>query len=180
MSVDHHEGEIPKSGMIARSRPPNRKSSLRRIILAIRSIIVDLHLNYLRWLGMDLQPGCRISLRAKLDFTNPRGVHIGEGSYVTFGAVILAHDMSRVMETDTFIGRNCFIGANAIVMPGIRIGDQCIVGSGAVVTRDVPPNSIVAGNPAVVMRTAIQTTKWGILADRLEDARRTAQANAPN
>jgi len=43
---------------------------------------------------------------------------------------------------------NCFIGANAIVLPGVRIGPNSIVGTGAVVTKDVPPDTVVAGCPA--------------------------------
>ncbi len=75
-----------------------------------------------------------------------------------------------MLDTDTYIGFNCFIGAQAIIMPGVRVGDQCIVGSGAVVTRDVPPGSIVAGNPAKVIRSGVRTVKWGIMADVYADA----------
>ena len=50
-------------------------------------------------------------------------------------------------------------------MPGVRVGDECIVGSGAVVTKDVPSGSIVAGNPAKIIRSGIRTVKWGILAE---------------
>lgn len=112
---------------------------------------------------MDIHPDVKISLKANLDFTNPRGVHIDEGTYIAFRAVILAHDMSRLLHTNTYIGRNCFIGAHAIIMPGVRVGDGCIVGTGAVVTKDVPSHSIVVGNPAKVVRSGIKTVKWGIL-----------------
>ena len=116
-------------------------------------------------LKMDLHPTVKISLKANLDFTNPSGIHIGEHTYVAFHAVILAHDMSRLLMTDTYIGRNCFIGAYSIIMPGVRVGDECIVGSGSVVTTDVPSRSIVAGNPARIIRSGIRTRKWGILED---------------
>jgi len=114
---------------------------------------------------MDIHPSVKMSLRANLDLTNPSGIHIGEGTYLAFHSVVLAHDMSRLIMTDTFIGRNCFIGAYSIVMPGIRVGDECIVGSGSVVTTDVPSYSVVAGNPAKVVRSGIRTRKWGILED---------------
>ncbi len=119
---------------------------------------------------MDIHPDVRISLKANLDQTNPRGVHIAEGTYVAFNVVILAHDMVRVLHTDTYIGRNCFIGGAAIIMPGVRVGDECIVGSGSVVTKDVPSHSIVAGNPAKVVRSGIRTVKWGILEDAYNEA----------
>jgi len=46
------------------------------------------------------------------------------------------------------IGRDCWIGANAVILPGVHLGDRVIVGAGAVVTRDVPPGATVVGNPA--------------------------------
>ncbi len=48
---------------------------------------------------------------------------------------------------------NCFIGYGAIILPNVTIGPNSIVGAGSVVTKDVPPNSIVAGNPARVINT---------------------------
>jgi acetyltransferase-like isoleucine patch superfamily enzyme len=131
-----------------------------------RESLMRLRLWYFRRVAkMDIHPDVRISLRANLDFTNPRGVHIGEGTYIAFYAVILAHDMSRLLHTDTYVGKNCFIGAQSIVMPGVHIGDECIVATGAVVNKDVPAHSIVAGNPAQIVRSGIRTVKWGILAE---------------
>jgi serine acetyltransferase len=132
----------------------------------VREVLVGLRMWFLRKvLKMDIHPSAKISLRANLDLTNASGIHIDEGTYVAFHAVVLAHDMSRLIMTDTYIGKNCFIGAYSIVMPGIRIGDECIVGCGSVVTADVPSRSIVAGNPANVIRSNIRTIKWGILKD---------------
>jgi len=134
------------------------------VFLYFRNRVIDLQLFvYRRLLGMDIGKDVRISLRAKIDFTNPRGVHIDDGTYVAFDSVILSHDMSRLVHLDTFIGKNCFVGAKAIVMPGVRIGDSCIIGSGAVVTKDVPSGSIVAGNPAQIVKSGIVTVRWGIL-----------------
>jgi len=50
------------------------------------------------------------------------------------------------------IGDNVWIGASAVINPGVRIGDNAVVGSGSVVTRDVPANTVVVGNPAKVLR----------------------------
>ena len=119
---------------------------------------------------MDIHPSVRFSLSAKLDLTNPRGIHIGEGTYVAFGAVLLSHDMSRLVHAHTTIGRNCFIGARAVILPGVTVGDECIVGSGAVVTKDVPSHSVVAGNPARIIRSGIRTVQFGILEDAYEAA----------
>jgi len=50
------------------------------------------------------------------------------------------------------IGNDCWIGGNAIILPGITIGNGCVIGAGSVVTKDIPDNSLAAGNPAKVIR----------------------------
>lgn len=51
------------------------------------------------------------------------------------------------------VGKNCWICANTTILPGVTIGDNCVIGAGSVVTRDIPANSFAAGNPARVIRT---------------------------
>lgn len=152
--------------MASRPHPRNFGRPLLGSVFLIREGLVKLRLWFLRKVvKMDIHPTAKISLRANLDITNPSGVHIDEGTYIAFHAVVLAHDMSRLLMTDTYIGKNCFIGAYSIVMPGVRVGDGCVVGSGSVVTLDVPSHSIVGGNPAKILRSGIRTLKWGILED---------------
>lgn len=50
------------------------------------------------------------------------------------------------------IGRNCWLGAGAIVLPGVTIGDNTVIGAGSVVTKDIPPNVVAVGNPCKVIR----------------------------
>ncbi len=50
------------------------------------------------------------------------------------------------------IGNDCWIGGNAIILPGITIGNGCVIGAGSVVTKDIPENSLAVGNPAKVIR----------------------------
>lgn len=54
------------------------------------------------------------------------------------------------------IGNNCWFGANVSVMPGVTIGSGCVIAAGAVVTKDIPDNSMVAGIPAKVIKTIDQ------------------------
>ena len=121
---------------------------------------------YRRMWGMTIGDDCRISMSAKLDKTNPKGVHIGTSTLVSFDAAILTHDFVGNRHMDTFIGSNCFIGARAIILAGIRVGDNSVVGAGSVVIADVPPNSIVAGNPAKIIRQNVETGRWGIFDKR--------------
>ncbi|OJU28533.1 MAG: maltose acetyltransferase [Sphingobacteriales bacterium 41-5] len=51
------------------------------------------------------------------------------------------------------IGNNVWVGGNATILPGVNIGDRCVIGAGSVVTKDIPPDSFAAGNPAKVIRT---------------------------
>jgi acetyltransferase-like isoleucine patch superfamily enzyme len=51
------------------------------------------------------------------------------------------------------IGDGCWIGMGVCILPGVRIGDGCVIGAGSVVTRDIDPHSVAAGNPARVIRS---------------------------
>ena len=130
----------------------------------IRFVFLSLkYLVFVHIYGMKISKTARISWGTKLDKTNPKGIHIDQESYVASGAIIFTHDYCRGIHFDTFVGQKCFIGANAIIMAGIKIGDSVIVGAGAIVTKDVPSNCIVAGNPARIIRENIKTGKFGKL-----------------
>ncbi|HEX9169180.1 MAG TPA: DapH/DapD/GlmU-related protein [Roseiarcus sp.] len=100
-----------------------------------------------------------------LDKTNPRGVHIGAGTYVSSGVDILAHDSAHLQHVDTWVGERCHVGAEAVICPGVKVGDGCIVAPGAVVMRDVAADCVVVGNPARVVEKGIRTGKYGVRLD---------------
>ena len=131
----------------------------------IRGVIVDLRGAYLRRVkGMHISKLARVSWRVYLDKASPKGIYIDDESYLASGVTILAHDYARLTgRLNTKIGKRCFIGVNAIIMPGVTIGDEVIVGAGAVVTKDVPSHCIVAGNPAKIIKTGIKTGRFGHL-----------------
>jgi acetyltransferase-like isoleucine patch superfamily enzyme len=126
--------------------------------------------------GMDIAPQCAISFSAKLDKTYPRGIHIGQGTAINFGACVLTHDTPRKLHLDTWIGKECNIGARSMIMPGIRIGDNCVVAAASVVMKDVPSNCLVAGNPARIIEKGIQTGRLGIIDRTVRADFGTAQA----
>ena len=82
--------------------------------------------------------------------------HISIGDDVTLapGVHILAHDASTILHLHyarigkVTIGNRVFVGANAIILPGVTIGNDVIIGAGSVVLRDIPNGQVVAGNPA--------------------------------
>ncbi|HBF14663.1 MAG TPA: sugar O-acetyltransferase [Clostridiales bacterium] len=65
------------------------------------------------------------------------------------------------------IGKNCWVCANATILPGVTIGDNCVIGAGSVVTRDIPANSFAAGNPARVIRTLTEADSMTHKPERL-------------
>lgn len=135
---------------------------VQKCLIFIRHTILSLRSYWLRNIyGMDVHPTARISLKAKLDKRNPGGVHIGEYSYVAFNAVILTHDMASNKKKDVWVGDYCFIGAGTFILPGVKVGNHSVIAAGAVVTRDVPNNVVVGGNPAKVIKTGIDTMKYG-------------------
>lgn len=91
-------------------------------------------------------------------------VDLGHAQLITIGdnvtisdAALLAHDASTQLALGyskigrITIGNEVFIGYGAIILPNVKIGNKVIVGAGAIVNRDVPDNSVVAGNPARVI-----------------------------
>lgn len=130
----------------------------------VRSLLLKTRIWWLRnvW-RMDIDPTVQLSMSAKLDRTFPRGVKIRAHSYLAFESRILTHDRTRGLYVDTVIEENCFIGGRSMILPGVTVGRGSIVGAGSVVTKDVPPGSIVVGNPAKILRANISVVEYGRL-----------------
>lgn len=110
-----------------------------------------------------------IESKVGLDKMNPQGIHIGDNTLVASGTIILAHDHVRrkadgsYWMSDTRIGRNCFIGVRSLILPGVTIGDECCIGAGSVVTKDIPSHSVAVGCPAKVIKTGIKMTNHAVI-----------------
>lgn len=99
------------------------------------------------------QQGCYI------DPTHCFLIEIGNNVTMSIRVTLMAHDAGTKKSIGytrigkIHIGHNVFIGANATILPGVCIGDNSVVGANSVVTKDVPENMVVAGNPARVVAT---------------------------
>jgi maltose O-acetyltransferase len=113
--------------------------------------------------GFNIRLGAGVFLNFNCVILDVVEVTIGDGTQIGPGVQILAADhprdaagraSGREFGRPVRIGRNVWIGAGAIVLPGISVGDDALIGAGSVVTRDVPPGATAFGNPARVKSVA--------------------------
>jgi len=137
--------------------------------LFIATIFRKFRVFKLRLKGYDIAYSAIIEGSVLLDKLYPTGIHVGENTLVASFATILSHDHCKRVGNnqpflvDTFIGKNCFIAVGAVILPGVKVGNEVIVGAGAVVTKDVPSNCVVAGNPAKIIRENIRMNDFAAL-----------------
>lgn len=108
--------------------------------------------------GNQVEIGAHVFINHHLTMMSAGGVKIDDNVMIGPNVNILTdnHDLQNRMVLrckDVHICRNAWIGAAACILPGVTVGENAVVGTGAVVTHDVEPNTIVAGNPARVIRT---------------------------
>lgn len=121
--------------------------------------------NFLRKLGeLKIGNGCEVYDNVSFG-SEPYLIEIGNNVRITKGVSFITHDggvwvlrnNGKLKDADIFrqikIGNNVHIGINTIIMPGVCIGDNVIIGVGAIVTKDIPSNSIAAGVPAKVIKS---------------------------
>lgn len=130
----------------------------------LRLFITGLRRRWLMWrTGVVIHPSASISLSSRFVTGRPGAIIVGAESLIAFKTLLDARDLASGEIRPISVGKRCFIGGGSMLLPGVSIGDECIVAAGAVVTADVPPRSIVAGNPARVIRSDIEVGRFGRL-----------------
>lgn len=117
---------------------------------------------------------------ANFNLTLVDDTHIYVGDYTMFGPnVVLAtaghpilpelRPLAYQYNMPIHIGKNCWLGAGVIVLPGVTIGDNTVIGAGSVVTKDIPANVVAVGNPCKVLREINEHDKEYYFRDRKID-----------
>ena len=132
-----------------------------------------------RWMGATAGKNAVISYGVYLDVPGMKRLKIGENALISPETLFFfhrrdlrqyyqgmnAHDIP-MKEYFTTIGDNVQIGMRAMIMPGVTIGDGAVIGANAVVTKDVPPYAIVAGQPAKVIKYVQKRDEVDNIGDR--------------
>lgn len=117
-----------------------------------------LHAN---WGGRHVHFGKHVYANFHLTLVDDTDIYVGD--YTMFGPNVTVatagHPILPALREQVYqynmpvvIGRNCWIGAGAILLPGVHIGDGTVIGAGSVVTKDIPANVVAVGNPCRVLR----------------------------
>ena len=113
------------------------------------------------WGGKNVHLGKFVYANFNVTFVDDTHIYIGDYTMLAPNVIIAtaAHPILPELREKQYqynlpvrIGRNCWLGAGAIVLPGVTIGDNTVIGAGSVVTKDIPANVVAVGNPCRVLR----------------------------
>lgn len=113
------------------------------------------------WGGRHVHFGKNVYANFNLTLVDDTHIYVGDGTMfapnvtvATAGHPILPSLREKAYQFNmpVHIGKNCWIGSGALIMPGVSIGDNTVIGAGSVVTKDIPENVVAVGNPCRVVR----------------------------
>lgn len=120
---------------------------------------------YARKIGVNAKGFFRIYGDAYSCFgTEPWIITLGNNVHITKNVEFITHDGATLLYRDQIpdleitkpiiVGDNVYIGVHTVILPGVKIGNNVIIGAGSVVTKDIPDNSVAAGTPARVIKSS--------------------------
>ncbi len=113
------------------------------------------------WGGHHTHLGKDVYANFNLTLVDDTHIYIGDNTMIgpnvtiaTAGHPILPELREKAFQYNmpVHIGKNCWLGAGVVVLPGVNIGDNSVIGAGSIVTKDIPPNVVAVGNPCRVLR----------------------------
>lgn len=131
----------------------------RKLLLTISKLPVwtgRFRCRLLRWGGVNIGNGCFVGANVTFDTLCPELIFIGNNCCITSGTKIISHFFSpydrKMYLGEVHIGSNVFVGMNTLIVSSVNIGEYAVIGAGSVLTKNVPPSEIWAGNPARLIR----------------------------
>lgn len=130
---------------------------------------------YANWGGKHVHFGNNVYANFGLTLVDDTHIYVGDGTMfgpncviATAGHPIDPELRERQLQYNipVHIGKNCWLGAGVLVMPGVTIGDNSVIGAGSVVTKDIPANVVAVGNPCRVLREIGEHDKEFYFRDR--------------
>ena len=110
--------------------------------------------------GKNITIGDHVFINSGCHFQDQGGIYIGDGALIGHNVVIATvnHDLDpangrKNSYLPVKLGNHVWVGSNAVILPGVTVGEWAVIAAGAVVTRDVPPYTVVGGVPAKVIKT---------------------------
>lgn len=134
-----------------------------------------LHAN---WAGKHVHFGKNVYANFNLTLVDDAHIYVGDGTMFAPNVVVAtgAHPIDPELRAGAYqynlsvtIGKNCWIGAGAVILPGVTIGDNSVIGAGSVVTKDIPAGVVAVGNPCRVLREIGERDKIYYYRDRKID-----------
>lgn len=127
------------------------------------------------WGGKHVHFGKNVYANFNLTLVDDTHIYVGDGTMFGPNVVIATagHPILPVLREQAYqynfpihIGKNCWLGAGVIVVPGVTIGDNTVIGAGSIVTKDIPSNVVAVGNPCKILREIGEHDKEFYFKDR--------------
>ena len=120
----------------------------------------NLNLPFYTDFGRNITVGKNVFINFRCTFMDRGDITIGDDTFIAPGVMLITENHGIEPEKRRFltskpivIGKNVWIGAGAIILPGVTVGDNSVIGAGSVVTKDVAANCVTCGNPAKLIKT---------------------------